>query len=118
MLMRTNKLDVAMRATAVVTLLGALLAGCSQPVPPPQDGSPASPATGEQNAQPPAQLTPAPEDAPAAPAQPSQEAPPSTEPSAAANPALAMEPALNSMRLATPSAKMGVPAELRYSFES
>jgi hypothetical protein len=116
--MRTNPLDVTLRAAARVTLLAILLAGCSKPVPPQEDASPSSPAVATPEASPPAQPQPAPQDTPAAPTQPSQEAPPPADPSAAANPALATEPALDAMRLATPSAKMGVPAELRYSFES
>jgi hypothetical protein len=114
--MRTNKLDVAMRAMTAVALLAALLVGCSKPMPsdgPPVDSAAEAPAT-----QPPTESPSTPEDTPAAPAQPSREAPQPSDPSTADNPTLAIEPDLDRMRVATPSAKMSVPAELRYSFEN
>jgi hypothetical protein len=61
---------------------------------------------------------PAPDTAPTGPAQPSPDAPPPTEPSAAPRPTAAHEPAVESMRAATPGAKMSVAADLRYSFDS
>jgi hypothetical protein len=114
MLMRTNKLDPAMRVMGAVALLATLLGGCSKTVP--SDTPAAKPAAEAPASQPPTQSAPSPGDTP--PPQPSQEAPPSPDPSAADNPRLALELDLDRMSLATPSAKMSVPAELRYSFES
>src|SRR5215204_2206776 len=98
MFMRTNKLDVARRATAGVTLLAALLAGCSKPVPPPQDASPSTPRIAAPDAEPPTQAQPAPQDSGPAPAQPSRETAPPGD-SAAPSPTVAFEPDFERMQV-------------------
>ena len=106
--MRTNKLEATMRATAGIALLALALAGCDKPVP--QVAPPA----------PPVQPAPAPAipDAPPDPAPaPAPDAPPPTEPSAVPKPTAASEPSVESMLAATPSAKMSVAVDLRYSFD-
>jgi hypothetical protein len=107
---------------AVILLGAALLGGCEKP--PPAD-APAAPEAAPAPAAVPAPDTPPPPDTttpaepnPADPAQPSSDAPPPTEPSPAPKPTAANEPALDAMRLATPSAKMTVAADLRYQFDS
>jgi hypothetical protein len=117
--MRTNKLDVAIRAAAGGMLLAALLAGCAKPAPAPAPEAPmaAPPASAEPDAVTPAESLPPPDGAPAAPAQPAPDAPPPTEPSAAPKPTAANEPALDSMQAAVPSAKMSVAVDLHYSFD-
>ena len=117
--MPTNKLDVAIRTALGALLMTALLAGCSKhatdaAVPP---ETPAQPAPAAPDATPPADVLPAPEAAPAAPVQPPPDAPPPTEPSAAPKPTAGAEPSLDSMKLATPSAKLSVAADLRYQFD-
>jgi len=94
-----------MRANNLGFLVAALLAGCAKPAPVPE------------NAPPPAEALPAPEGDPASPAQPAPDAPPPTEPSAAPKPT-SLEPSLESMSVATPSAKASVPVDVRYSFDS
>jgi hypothetical protein len=121
MFMPTNKLDGALRTMASVFLAASLLAACAKPAPPPetapaQTSPPIAPAT--PDAPPPAETLPAPDGDPAAPAQPAPDAPPPTEPSAAPTPTAANEPSLESMNVATPSAKMSVSVDLRYSFDS
>ena len=104
--MRTNKLEATMRATAGIALLALALAGCDKPVPqvaPPEP--PAQPAPAPAIPQRPT-AEPAPSPAP--------DAPPPTEPSAVPKPT-APEPALETMRAATPSAKISVAVDLRYS---
>jgi hypothetical protein len=108
--MRTNNLVWAIRAAARATLLAVLLAGCAKSEPPP--ATPPAP-----DASPPADAMPAPDAAPAAPAQPAPDAPPPTEPSAVPKPTAANEPGIESMSLATPSAKLSVAVDLRYSFD-
>lgn len=104
-----------------MALLLALLAACAKPAqepanPAPGDNAPATPAPAESSP-PPAEV--APQETPADPAQPAPDAPPPTEPSPTAKPtAVATEPALDSMRPARPTAKIGVPVDLKYSFES
>jgi hypothetical protein len=107
---------------AAILLGTALLWGCEKPPPAEAPTAPeAAPAPDQAPA--PADV-PAPDSAtpaepnPADPAQPSPDAPPPTEPSPAPKPTAANEPNLDAMRLATPSAKMTVAAELRYQFDS
>jgi hypothetical protein len=115
--MRTNNLLDAARATLIV----ALLAGCAKPVPAPQatpseTPPPVAPAT--PDAPPPAGAVPAPDENPASPVQPAPDAPPPADPSAAPKPSAAVEPSLESMSVATPSAKASVAVDVRYSFDS
>jgi hypothetical protein len=97
--------------------LFALLAACSKDASSPatETTSPA-PAPAEAPAPPPAQSLPAPEATEPAPS-PAPEPPPPTEPSAVPKPT-SVEPDLESMRAASPGAKMSVPVDLRYQFES
>jgi len=118
--MPTNKLDVTIRTAVSALLVSTLLAGCSEHASdantaPPETPAQAAPAI--PDATPPAETLPAPESAPAAPVQPTPDAPPPTEPSVAPKPSAANEPSLDSMRLATPSAKLSVAADLRYQFD-
>jgi hypothetical protein len=119
--MRTNNLVMTIRAAAGATLLAMLLAGCAKPAPAPEAVPPGPPppvAPAVPDAPPPADTMPAPDTAPAGPAQPAPDAPPPTEPSAAPKPTAANEPSVESMRAATPGAKMSVAADLRYRFDS
>jgi hypothetical protein len=112
---------------AAILLGAALLWGCGKPpadVPAAPDAAPAqdqatapSDVPAPDAAPPPDAGTPA-EPNPADPAQPSPDAPPPTDPSPAPTPTSASEPTLDSMHLATPSAKMTVAADLRYQFDS
>jgi hypothetical protein len=110
--MRTNNLDAAFRMAAGVFLIVTLLAGCAKPAPVPE------PAPTESSPQ----VVPATPDAPppaeTLPAQPAPDAPSPTEPSAVPKPTAANEPSLESMSLATPSAKMSVAVDVRYSFDT
>lgn len=110
--MRANNLDAAFRRATGAALIAALLAGCARPAPAPE-AAPATPA-----APAPAETLPAPDGAQPLPEQPAPEAPPPTEPSAVPRPTAAREPDLESMKVATPSAKMSVAVDLRYSFDS
>jgi hypothetical protein len=103
--MRTNNFAWAIRAAAGTILLAVLLAGCAKSAPPPPPSAT------------PADTLPAPDAAPAAPAQPAPDAPPPTEPSAVPKPTAMNEPSIESMSLATPSAKLSVAVDLRYSFD-
>jgi hypothetical protein len=120
--MRTNKIDGATRSVTGAVLLAALLAACSKPAPPPENPPspepPAQLAPAIPDAPPPAESLPGPDATPADPAPPPPDAPPPTEPSATPKPAMAVHPDLESMRAATPSAKMSVAVDLRYSFDS
>jgi hypothetical protein len=121
MFMRTNEMDVAIRAATGATLLALLLAGCAKPAPTPETPPPSAPPTQVAPAipdAPPAESLPGPDAAPADPAQPAPDAPPPTEPSAAPKPAAAAQPSIDSMSIATPSAKMSVAVDLRYTFDS
>lgn len=109
------------------SLLVLLLAACGPgpasddaPAPPapatdvPAESTPSNPAppgdapTGESPS----------DESPAAPTQPTPDAPPPSEPSPVAKPtSAANEPPLESMKTATPPSKLGVPVDLRYSFE-
>ncbi|HEX6638946.1 MAG TPA: hypothetical protein VF033_14920 [Steroidobacteraceae bacterium] len=108
-------------AVVIAALFALSLAGCD-PAPqvdaektaPPSNETPAAtPDSGSTPAE-----VPPPEDTPAAPAQPPPEAPPPTEPSPAAKPTSAVEPALDSMRTARAPAKLSVPVDLKYSFDT
>jgi hypothetical protein len=119
--MRTNKLVMTMRAAAGATLLAALLAGCAKREPAPEAVQPPSPSPATPavpDVAPPADTMPAPDAVPGGPAQPAPDAPSPTEPSAAPKPTAAHEPSIESMRAATPGAKMSVAADLRYSFDT
>jgi len=102
---------------AGATLLALLLAACSKDAASPatEPAAPA-PAPAEAPAPPPAESLPAPDATEPAPS-PAPEPPPPTEPSAVPKPT-SVEPDLESMRAASPGAKMGVPVDLRYQFES
>lgn len=117
--MPTNKLDGALRTMAGVFFAASLLAGCAKPAPPPEpapvETSPPAPATPDA---PPAETLPAPDGSAVTPAQPTTDAPSPAEPSAVPKPTAANEPSLESMSVATPSAKMSVSVDLRYSFDS
>ena len=110
--MRTNNLDAAFRTATGVFLIATLLAGCAKPAPVPEPAPPESPP----------QVAPAIPDAPppaeTLPAQPAPDAPSPTEPSAVPKPTAANEPDLETMSVATPSAKISVAVDVRYSFDS
>jgi hypothetical protein len=84
------------------------------PVPAPESSMPASPAPDA----PAPDATPAPDAMPADPAPPGETPPPPTDPSATAKPTAAQVPDLESMRLAKSSGKLGVAADVRYSFDA
>jgi hypothetical protein len=120
--MRTlNYCDVPVIAAAALSAM--LLAGCSSetkpvptepepamaPAPAPESTVPVSPAP---------DATSNPEAMPADPAPPGETSPPPTDPSATAKPTAAKVPDLDSMRLAKSSGKLGVAADVRYSFEA
>jgi len=118
--MRTNYPDVSFRLTTAVMLAAALLAGCAKPAPAPENAPPATPpqVVPTPDAPPPAETLPPPEGAQASPAQPTPEAPSPAEPSAVPKPTAAIEPSIESMSVATPSAKASVAVDVRYSFDS
>jgi hypothetical protein len=96
---------------AGAAVLLTLLSACSKdaPSPPPAAAPTQTPPAPSEEVPPPAAVEPAPSPAP--------EPPPPTEPSAVPKPT-SVEPSLDAMHAATPSAKMSVPVELRYQFES
>jgi hypothetical protein len=103
-------------------LVAACLVACARPDPAPPAPAPASPSdeAPAPTVPPPAseETPPPPGDAPAGPVQPSPDAPSPEDSSPAPQPAATEdEPALESMRLASTNAKIGVPVDLRYSFE-
>jgi hypothetical protein len=118
--MFTNSRSLSPRLV-VATSLALSLAGCSsetKPVPPeaapttapaPEPVTPGTPAL---------DATPAPEAMPADPAPPGETSPPPIDPSATAKPTAAKVPDLDSMRLAKSSGKLGVAADVRYSFDA
>jgi hypothetical protein len=109
--MRTNKLEVTLRAATGMALLALALAGCDKPAPQ------VAPVTAPDSSAPPS-AAPAVPDAPAPdPAAPAPDAPPPTEPSAVPKPATSNEPRVESMLAAIPSTKMSVAVDLRYSFD-
>ena len=107
--MTTNYIPPALGAA----LLTLLLAGCGKA---PELEAPA-PATPAEAPAPPAEAVPAPsnEVPPADAAEPAP-SPPPTEPSAVPKPTAA-DPALDSMRVASASAKISVPVNLRYQID-
>jgi len=100
--------------TALLTLL---LAACSKDAatPPPERATPAAAPT-ETPAPPPSETLPVPGTTEPSPS-PAPEPPPPTEPSVVPKPT-SVEPALDSMHAAKQGAKMSVPVDLRYQFES
>lgn len=110
---------------AAAALSALLLAGCSRdtkplppepaptiapaPAPAPESDTPDNPAP---------DATPNPDAMPADPAPPGETSPPPTDPSATAKPTAAQVPDLESMRLAKSSGKLGVAADVRYSFDA
>ncbi|HTU68476.1 MAG TPA: hypothetical protein VMF52_21225 [Steroidobacteraceae bacterium] len=108
-----------MKTTLSALLLALALAGCKpqqpQDVPPPPatDAPAAAPAAPAETAP---TTAPDPTTTPAAPAQPAPDAPAPTDPSPAPKPTAANVP-VESMKMARPSAKMSVAADLRYSFD-
>jgi hypothetical protein len=98
-----TRTHLSLHRTAAAALLATLLAACGEsspqvvpePVPPPVESSPA------------------------APAQPASEVPPPVDPSAASSPmVLARAPALETMASAGAPAKLSVPVDLKYHFDS
>jgi hypothetical protein len=117
--MRT-KFDHVLRSAAA-TLLLMTLAACEKA--PPAEVPAPSPAPAEST--PDTSPVPAPSgetpptETPSSPAQPESTPPPPEEPSAVPKPTAALVgPDLESMRLARPSAKLSVPVDLRYQFDS
>ncbi|HET7809790.1 MAG TPA: hypothetical protein VFL16_04390 [Steroidobacteraceae bacterium] len=133
--MATNNIRKLRGLATGIAVLGMLLAGCSKaPVPAPAEPASAPPASAPPASAPhageapggdapadtpdPATGTPPSDSAEPAPS-PGPTPPPPTEPSAAPKPtAAATEPALESMQRAAPSAKISVPVDLRYHFDS
>jgi hypothetical protein len=119
--MRTDTRSLSTRLV-IATLLAMSLAGCSretQPVPPepaPTIAPSAAPES-EPAVTPAPDATPSPDTMPADPAPPGETAPPPTDPSATPKPTAAQVPDLDSMRLAKSSGKLGVAADVRYSFD-
>jgi hypothetical protein len=91
-----------------------LLTGCNR-APDPAD---AAPPAREAPAQPAAPGEMPPPDAAEPAPSPPPDAPPPTEPSPVPTPTSTEGPSLDSMSTARPGAKIGVPVELRYSFEA
>jgi hypothetical protein len=102
-----QKLSWAAGAAVLMTLLSS----CSKDAPSPEPAAAPTetPPAPSEEVPPPSAVEPAPSPAP--------EPPPPTEPSAVPTPT-SLEPSLDSMHAATPSAKMSVPVDLRYQFES
>lgn len=108
-----NQNNQTIRNVAGATLLAVLLAACAQKAPPAE--TPAAPAT-EAAAPAPA---PAPENTAPAESDPAAAPPnePSTTPPPAEPPAASIGPDIQSMKLARPSAKISVAADVRYQLE-
>ena len=102
--MDTRPRPVNLRRAALATLLAAMLASCAETEQP--QAVPAPPA--------PTSDTPTP--AAPSPAEPAIDAP--AEPAPESATVLASEPALESMTSAKAPAKLGVPVDLRYSFDT
>lgn len=102
--MSTPSLLVTIRLLATSALLGLALGACSQPAPSGDE----QPLPGPTRDAPTPAASPLPQPAPDAPA----------DPSAASEPLLAAEPSLESMKAAKAPAKLTVPVDLRYSFDS
>ena len=118
--MRHPNLPTLLAATLLVAL-----AACSKPdAPGPAQPAPgttapdASPPPAPSETPAPGDALPPPESTPASPAQPAPNAPPPTDLAPNPKPTAANEPDVKSMRVAIPSAKMGVAAELRYQFDT
>ncbi len=122
--MRTTFIPTTIRLVAAVAFTATLLAACSRaeqpaapdasPVP---EATPSSPAGDAPAPGLPPEQTTTPEDDPTAPAQPAPDGPPPVESSPAAKLTSAAVPPLESMKLARSNAKIGVPVDLRYSFD-
>ncbi len=114
-----TKIHIALR-TSVAALLLMTLSACdkSQPeVPAPAPAPAETPAPDATPVPAPGAEAP-PSDTAAEPAQPESTPPPPEEPSAVPKPTAAHEPAVESMRVAKPSAKLGVAVDLRYQFDA
>jgi hypothetical protein len=123
--MATNKIRKIPSFATGIAVLGVLLAACSKaPAPAPVEPASTPPASDAPASEPPATApVPGTESPPANSAEPAPSPgptpPPPTEPSAAPKPtAAATEPALESMQRAMPSAKISVPVDLRYHFDT
>jgi hypothetical protein len=107
--------------SAAVTLLLVTLAACDKPPPAEVPAPGPAPAESSPDRAPvpaPSGETP-PADSPAAPVQPESTPPPPGEPSAVPKPTAALVgPRLDTMQIARPSAKLSVPVDLRYQFET
>ena len=118
--MRTTESPASIRLGLAAALLALSLAACKKPPPTEPQAAPA-PATEvpAPSGEAPAPTVP-PEESPTGPAQPAPDAPPPAEPSPAPKPtAAANDPALDAMHPASPAnAKIGVPVDVRYSFDS
>jgi hypothetical protein len=130
--MRTND-PTALLRLAAVTLLVAV-AGCSNGTPVPPEAAPVAapeptapvtdPSTIAPAAEAPATDAPAPDATPGPEAMPPDSAPPAdtvpppTDPSATSKATAAQVPALESMQLAKGNGKLGVAADVRYSFDA
>jgi len=95
--------SLKIRLAAAATLLGLALAACSQPGPT-GDKPPAPAPTGDTPSQSPPPAEPAP-DVPA-------------EPASVSEPLLASQPPLESMKTAKAPAKLSVPVDLKYRFDT
>jgi hypothetical protein len=102
--MSTPSLRATIPLLASATLLGLVLAACSRPAP-----------SGDQEP-PPAPTTDTPTPAVPQPAEPASDAPP--EPASMSEAVLAGQPALESMKAAKAPAKLSVPVDLKYSFDT
>lgn len=116
----STKFDHALRSAAATLLLLALVA-CDKPPPSEVPAPGPAPANSSPDTTPvpaPTQEAP-PTETPAAPAQPESTPPPPEEPSAVPKPTAALVgPDLDAMQVARPSAKLSVPVDLRYQFDS
>jgi hypothetical protein len=113
--MAPNHIDSKLRCAAGAALLALVLSGCGKP-PTPGEPTAAPPAPAAESPAAPAAVPPPDAAAPAP--SPAPAAPPPTEPSAVPKATAANEPSLDSMRVAQPSAKISVPVDLRYQFDS
>jgi len=116
-----NYLHPTLRLAAGAAMLALVLAGCSKPKPgePTAPNATASPTMPAPDAAP-SDSAPAQELPPANGAEPAPapDAPPPTEPSPVPKPTADNAPAIGSMKTATPSAKISVPVDLKYLFET
>jgi len=119
----TNYLHPTLRLAAGAAMLALVLAGCSKPKPgeptaPNANASPAMPAPDAA----PADSAPAKELPPANGAEPTPsptpDASPPTEPSPVPKPTADNGPAIGAMKSAMPSAKISVPVDLKYLFDT